>query len=111
MSAVKATEQPAATVTVAVAVPFSPPTLHLRSFEAKSVCCIRTIRDAIKGHTHYWRVVIGIFPDELIRCVRHTVGSESLEYICRYVSKSDIRVWLKTYSDRLPGLPSPKYRL
>ena len=75
----KETDEPAATETVEVLAPLSPPTLHLRSSDVRSrgVSEEQQLDDEI--HTSDRRVVVGVHSNILIGCVRLTVGGERLE--------------------------------
>lgn len=84
------TEDPAATETVAVLVPFSPPTLHRRSSLVRSrgwlVIGEEQKLKSILGRygvvTGYWGVVVCIFANISVGCFRHSVSREHLEDVC-----------------------------
>jgi len=80
---VKDTDEPAATETVPVPVPFSPPTLHLRSLEVRSEGVSFELRKVIQIFlTGHGRIIVSVLSDIGVGRVLDTVGGEGLEDIC-----------------------------
>jgi len=88
VSAVKDTDDPAAMETVSVLAPLPPPTLHLRSLEAKSRSFSTEVRRTpALPHTSHRRVIVGVLSNVKVHRVSFPIGAELLKDVYCHVSQ------------------------